>query len=675
MKAIAIFGAAGKMGGGILRALLTHTDYSIQAYDVGLKDAVRLETVQNALWNDLHNFKKSKHELWYPSLEKVTGACEKVKWLETNSTTMCAFLPHCDIIIEAVYEDFNIKKELYECIEKFFPKNNYIFTNTSTITINNLAKCLQFNERFMGLHFFNPVPAMPLIEAIMHSNTAGRTVRIAELLADNLDKKLIYAPDTPGFVVNGCYVPAIKVALEELDSGKYTPETIDNACTTGKWLSFPPAKKYVETLIAEAESILGKYKSDKRLGHYTTNQATESIEELMKLGTKMPIGPLELGRLLKNGRAQEIANDPKSEEKYKLRLEMGPFKFIDLVGADVALDCVKSINAQDPERKWIEPKTLLDMKASGNLGLKTGKGFYHYSGVDLTFPESWYTKIVFGDGKRNSLSNRTVKDLRNAFAVLKNSPKFTSGQIKYVFLQSRGKHFATGADITEFPLCLKDEGVRKAAILEGVMLMWDIAHCAVPVIALLEGMTLGGGYELALACDAIIAKEGSIVGLPEKRLGILPGWGGTQRLPRRVGIENAIWMILGGEQRKVEVPWVDDVLEKDEFSNISFLNMIAQSFQKRKFEPLNYGVAQNLWYVRKLMETSFGLKYQKDPPSALLALRAMWHGNKKDLSLGLEEEFDAVLEAFQTKEAENGIRHFLATGEHLYRPKQEKTPE
>ncbi len=672
MNTIAIFGAAGKMGGGILRALLTRTDYLIQAYDVGLKNQERLKEVQNTLWNDLHNFKRSKQDLRFSSIEDVTKACERVKWLETCTAAMFAFLPQSNVVIEAIFEDFDIKKDLYENIEKFFPKKNqYIFTNTSTITISSLAECLKQNERFMGLHFFNPVPVMPVIEAIIHLNTSGNTIYEAGQLAAALGKKLFFAPDIPGFVVNGCYVPAIKAALDELDASGASIEEIDNACTTGKWISHPVARKYVETLITEAENIIVKYKTDARMqSFYSEAEARNAIEELMKLGTRMPIGPLEMGELLRSGRAQEIMKDPKSTEKYKLRFEMGPFKFIDLVGVDVALDCVKSINNQDRSRYWKEPKILADMRSAGNLGLKTGKGFYQYSGAELTFPEKGFAKIVYGDGKRNSLSIKTIKDLRKAFRGVVNSSEYKEDGLKAVFLQSRGKHFATGADITEFPLCLKDEGAIKAAVSEGAVLMWDIADCKVPVIALLEGMALGGGCELALACDAIIAKEGAIMGLPEKRLGILPGWGGTQRLTRRVGLEKAIWMILGGEQIKTEIPWVDAVLKKDEFNDLEYLKKLVAPFGKRKFEPLTYSAVQVLSYAKKLFEIIIKTKYGKEPKAVLLALRTIWNGNKKILELGLLEEYYAILEAFKTEEAAKGIRHFLATGEHLYKDKK-----
>jgi hypothetical protein len=216
-------------------------------------------------------------------------------------------------------------------------------------------------------------------------------------------------------------------------------------------------------------------------------------------------------------------------------------------------------------------------------------------------------------------------------------------------------------------MCLKDKIAGCAAILEGHELMRDIAQCAVPVIALVEGMALGGGYELALACDGIIAKEGAVVGLPEKKLGILPGWGGTQRLTRRVGLENAVWMILNGEQKKVDTPWVDIVLKKDEFVDWILLELDAQAFEKRKFGPLTYSISQNLWYAKKLLKTKLNIKYQNEPPSKALALHAIWNGNKRELALGLGDEFEAVFAAFQTQEAVHGIRHFLATGDHLYK--------
>ena len=665
MKKIAVFGAGGKMGMGIAETLVSKIGCEVFAFDVSFADKETLAKSRQKLWLDLYNFRNEDKKLFFQSVEEVNAAFGKVNWMEMNRTLMSVYLQNCDAVLEAIFEDENLKIELYGTIEKYAKDDVPIYTNTSTIKISRLADNLKIPGRLMGLHFFNPVPVMKPIEGILHADTSSTVVRIAENLASRTGKKLLFAPDTPGFVVNGGYVPMIMQTIAEIENGADIEE-IDKAFTSGRWVLHPPARRIVEVLIRESENLVSKYKEDPRLKHFSEDQAKESIENLMKLGTNMPAGPFELGDLLKSGKAEEFLKSG-GEEKRKLYLAMGPGRFVDLVGIDVALDCVKSIALQDPLRRWKEPELLLRMRAEKKLGQKSGKGFYSYeSGAALEYPEPGYARIVFGEGKRNSLSAKTVKELRAAFAEAGKNK-----DLKAVILQSRGRNFATGADIGEFPLCLKDKEIRKASIGEGCLLMEDIANCPVPVIAAVEGYALGGGYELALACDKIIVKEGAKVGLPEKGLGILPGWGGTQRLPRRVGLGQAMWMILGAEDVKAEIPWVDVVLKKEEFIWEKFREITVSS-KKRKFTRLIYGISERLSYAKKLIEVWTKVKRKEEPEAMLLALRAIWRGNAQNLDAGLKEELCAILGAFETKSAEDGVRCFIETGKHKYKHETKK---
>ncbi|MDO8522732.1 MAG: enoyl-CoA hydratase-related protein, partial [bacterium] len=179
-----------------------------------------------------------------------------------------------------------------------------------------------------------------------------------------------------------------------------------------------------------------------------------------------------------------------------------------------------------------------------------------------------------------------------------------------------------------------------------------------------EQFALGGGYEIPLACDLIIGN--GKVGLPEKGLGILPGWLGTQTLIRRAGLEKGLWMILGAEIVEADTPWINIPLKKTELTWAK-LKTIADNTKKRRFEPLKYNFAQKLLYLGKFFELWYKVKTGKEPASALLALQAIWRGNNQDLQAAAGIEWQAILAAFETKEAEKGIRHFLETGKHLYK--------
>src|SRR5262249_14502424 len=109
--------------------------------------------------------------------------------------------------------------------------------------------------------------------------------------------------------------------------------------------------------------------------------------------------------------------------------------------------------------------------------------------------------------------------------------------------------FAAGADLTEF-VAVKDGAEAEATSALGQALFGRLATLPVPTVAAVSGPCLGGGLELALACDyrLVFDKSGTQLGLPEVELGLLPGWGGTQRLPRVVGLERALQVIVGGKR-------------------------------------------------------------------------------------------------------------------------------
>src|SRR3989338_584223 len=214
MKKIAVFGAGGKMGMGIAETLVSKIGCEVFAFDVSFADKETLAKSRQKLWLDLYNFRNEDKKLFFQSVEEVNAAFGKVNWMEMNSTLMSVYLQNCDAVLETIFEDENKKIELYGMIEKYAKDDIPIYTNTSTIKISRLAENLKVPGRLMGLHFFNPVPVMKPIEGILHADTSSTVVRIAKNLSSRMGKKLIFAPDVPGFVVNGGYVPMIMQTIE-----------------------------------------------------------------------------------------------------------------------------------------------------------------------------------------------------------------------------------------------------------------------------------------------------------------------------------------------------------------------------------------------------------------------------------------------------------------------------
>lgn len=141
--------------------------------------------------------------------------------------------------------------------------------------------------------------------------------------------------------------------------------------------------------------------------------------------------------------------------------------------------------------------------------------------------------------KLNALNSATIKELHQAFKELDETP-----EIKVIIITGSGeKAFVAGADISEFAHFDEDQG--KALSADGQQLLFSfVAHLSTPVIAAINGFALGGGLELAMACHFRVASENAKMGLPEVSLGVIPGYGGTQRLPQLVGKGIAMEMIM-----------------------------------------------------------------------------------------------------------------------------------
>ena len=138
----------------------------------------------------------------------------------------------CDLVIEAVIEQFEAKAELFKQLEKALPQGALIVSNTSSISITRMAAVTSRPERFMGVHFMNPVPVMKLVELIRGLQTSDETYAAIQAFCTKLDKTTVLAIDTPGFIVNRILCPMINEAIFLVQEG-VKPEDIDTAMKLG----------------------------------------------------------------------------------------------------------------------------------------------------------------------------------------------------------------------------------------------------------------------------------------------------------------------------------------------------------------------------------------------------------------------------------------------------------
>lgn len=139
----------------------------------------------------------------------------------------------CDLVIEAVAENLEIKKRVFVELDKVCPKHTILATNTSSLCIIEIAAATSRLDRVLGLHFFNPVSVMKLLEIVRTIATSDVTLELAKEFGESLGKTIVIAKDTPGFIVNRLLSPFILNAIRMLEAGMATRDDIDNAVRLG----------------------------------------------------------------------------------------------------------------------------------------------------------------------------------------------------------------------------------------------------------------------------------------------------------------------------------------------------------------------------------------------------------------------------------------------------------
>jgi len=154
-----------------------------------------------------------------------------------KGTTSMKDFSDCDLMIEAAIENLDLKKKIFAELDKICPKDAILATNTSCLSIIDMAMVTKRPDKVLGLHFFNPAPVMKLLEIVRTIATSDETIEVCKEFAKSVGKAPVIAPDTPGFIVNRLWVPYMLHAIRLLEEGVASREDIDNAVMTG--LNYP----------------------------------------------------------------------------------------------------------------------------------------------------------------------------------------------------------------------------------------------------------------------------------------------------------------------------------------------------------------------------------------------------------------------------------------------------
>jgi 3-hydroxybutyryl-CoA dehydrogenase len=148
-------------------------------------------------------------------------------------TTDLAGLADCDLVIEAIVEELEPKRELFAELDRICRPDAILATNTSALPIGRIAEATKRPERVVGMHFFNPAPVLPLVEIIRGEHSSDETVEAAYAWAESAGKQPVRCNDTPGFIVNRVLIPLLNDCIRVLDEAGVSPEDLDKAMTNG----------------------------------------------------------------------------------------------------------------------------------------------------------------------------------------------------------------------------------------------------------------------------------------------------------------------------------------------------------------------------------------------------------------------------------------------------------
>lgn len=565
-----------------------------------------------------------------------------------------------DFVIEAVPEKMAIKQAVFAEIDAATPGHAILASNTSALSITEIGEATLREDKVVGFHFFYPASVMPLVEVIVGEETSQETATAAYNFAQAIKKQPIVCGEVPGFVVNKILMATIGEIWRQQEEKGLSLAAIDKAIAEAKLAPMGPFFLTdllgLDTVCHVAEHLNESYGesfyvhkglqglvADGKLGAKSggegffkdgeqtiPGEAEPDAEELISMFTSRAL--IEACLLVEEGVSSVRDVDLGMMTGAGLDPRRGllpPFWKADVEGLDKVLETIEGLEEKYGER-FAPPVTLKRLVAHGRLGLASGQGFYPYPQPDEgEQPETikletrgevaiaWLANLPM-----NAISPDVIRDLRTVWDRV----KATDGVGAMVIASSVPVVFSAGADIKAFTQM--DEAAGAELINDGHALLREFGTEPVATVAAVNSIAFGGGCELAMACDVRIAAEAAVFGQPEIKLGIIPGFGGTQRLPRLVGENKALEMNLVG----------DAVLSE---------------------EALELGLVNRLVPDHELFETAlmWARKLAGQAPIAVGQIKQVSH--KGEIDAGIEAEKQGFATAFFSADAKEGISAFL----------------
>ena len=503
------------------------------------------------------------------SIERQLFSKEQVNTFLTNlkGTENLSDLKECDLIIEAIYEDFKAKSELFKKLSSLVPFDTILATNTSSFSITELSASVAYPGRFLGLHYFYHAAKNRLVEIIPGNWTSKDSIKSVHTFCVLSGKDPIYSIDAHGFVVNRFFVPWLNEAVR-LHEENISIEQIDHICKEVFGITLGPFE------LMNATGVPIAYHSEKTLelfgNLYKVANALEKQTKDNKPWTWESIGELHVNilhpivkkeirdRML--GIVFFICSQILDEEicsaseidrgaKIGLKWKKGPIELMKELGEEEVM------------------RLIVNIIDRYNMTLPQSIGEKYWEFTNVKFEKTETTAVITIDQPENlnALCEETIEQLSNYFNQAEKD-----SSIKTIFITGSGKAFVAGADIKFFVNKIKNKKICEIEefTLAGQQLFQRIDNSKKKVVVIINGLALGGGLELALCADMILALPKAQMAFPETGIGIYPGLGGTQRSVRKIGKGLSKYLIYTGKMLSAkegkEIGLVDKIITPQE---------------------------------------------------------------------------------------------------------------
>jgi len=586
--------------------------------------------------------------------KKVLKEEQKIKaWQRLKSTINYSDIKDCDIIIEAVFENFDVKASLFKELSEIVNPNTILASNTSSFSITELARHVKYPERFIGMHYFYHAAKNRLVEIIPGEKTSDDCTKTAYYFSLQTGKDPIFTKDTYGFAINRFFVPWLNESVRLLEEGAASPGEIDWVSMKIFGIGMGPFA------LMNATGVPVAYHAEKTLekfgpAYFVSSQLKDQAES----GKNWDIDPVtkvspEKENIIKERLLGVVffvvaqilnekvcsATDLNKGARIGLKWRKGPIDLMNTMGISEVPKVIEKyallykekipvINASQISLDWVK-------------SYKKGRTAY----ILFDRPEDL-----------NALNEKVFQQIDKIVSEL-NSDK----SIDKILISSTGKSFVAGADIKFFIDNIENNNIDKIVEFtrSAQQILKRIDESDKHVICILNGLTLGGGLELALCADEIYALPSAVMGFPETGIGIYPGLGGTQRPQKRIGKFLTKYLVLTGKilsaKEAKDIGLIDGVITFDTYVNALEGNIESLIASEKTPLPDNWKEIEN-----KMKEFKWPYSH-KSPFSETLKKKAPLAVQYADLLIeegkGPESEIAYLKPVFSSEDALVGLKN------------------